>query len=251
MTIVIPLIGILFVHRICIGALDNSPTNISDGYYGSSGDMMETIMSLHLDYCGYYPSCSSGFAFTEPEAETPVYPVPCCPPCSCLPTCTNHGNCCPDFEVGLQQNSSTVHDIEMSFQMLAARSENDNQTQGFSEETMDTENHLHTNFNLERMDRQGNSNRSNSTDHSKRSTDSKTAIHTDQATVDVRTTCVRPQVLVDINKVPDAYAYKMVTSCLNGYGNTSITAQGKNNKGITVFKILIWGDISSDIRSEI
>ena len=184
----------------------------------SSAEMLETIMLLHLDYCDYLPSCSSGVTRAEPETEKPPFPIPCCPPCSCLQTCIKQANCCPEFESGPLHNPS--------LELQSPRYGEGNQTLGSSEQKMNVEIQLHANSSMARTAGQENRTRDNSTDRGNMNTHT----HRRQTTVDAKLTCVRPQVLVDVNVVPDSQAYKMVTSCLYEYGHTYIPTPGKMHR---------------------
>ena len=56
---------------------------------------MSLLLELHKDFCGEDILCKNDSSFWEPPEQ--MMPIPCCVPCSCLPTCGDQMDCCPAF----------------------------------------------------------------------------------------------------------------------------------------------------------
>ena len=58
----------------------------------NSNFLLKTLFDLHQHHCGDTATCGSS-EHVEPSQF--IIPIPCCIPCSCLPSCVEQQNCCP------------------------------------------------------------------------------------------------------------------------------------------------------------
>ena len=66
-----------------------------DSFNKELDEEMLLLLELHKNFCGEYLFCKNDSSHREPSEE--IMPVPCCVPCSCLPTCGDQMVCCPAF----------------------------------------------------------------------------------------------------------------------------------------------------------
>ena len=201
----------------------SSPTVMTNA---SAGALMEELIKLHLNYCGYRPLCSVEDSSLEAEPEMSAFSTPCCQPCSCLPICASRGNCCPDFHAYFQNRSSQEKSNLPATQEITSQKGKEtlirNAPDGVQQLHQGVDRKLDNC--TERMQ--------NLTDCKMEDDDIANLItNAKQTANDAVATCVRPQVLYNTGLAPDAQAYQMVTSCPDGYQNIS-TVQKCSNSSI-------------------
>ena len=80
----------------CLGPVGMAEHSQPESTNNEKNDMeMSLLLELHKDFCGEDILCKNDSSFWEPSEQ--MMPIPCCVPCSCLPTCGDQMDCCPAF----------------------------------------------------------------------------------------------------------------------------------------------------------
>ena len=151
----------------------------------STNDELKNAISLLLElntaFCGEDVLCKNDSSYWEPPGEL-VIPKPCCIPCSCSQTCMNRSDCCPAFWRN-DSNDDARHGAMGTLNDLIT-----NQTDANDDITSLAEN-----------------------------TAGGTFEDSDTNSMSSMTSCIRPQVFYSPNHVLDSEAYKMVSTCPEGF----------------------------------
>ena len=217
--------------------------------------LLKHHLQLHINHCGEVALCDNETNYVESLSF--VIPVPCCLPCSCLPTCGDHKNCCPamwnnteiikdeemlllpkqvklsgnetrirpNFSGKITQNITIVNELKIGNSEIRAEDLADqNQTGDVLEKTeeeldlvTDTD-HAHDLLHDSLMNLQGKMDPNHG------------------FKFNVETVCIRPQIFYSPNIFLDSKAYMMVATCKPGYQNASIIQKcqsGMENKVLT------------------
>ena len=160
----------------CLGPVGLAEILHSDITKNETLQEMSLLLELHTNFCGEDVLCKNDSSFWESREE--MIPVPCCVPCSCLPTCGDQMYCCPTF-----WKNEVLYD-----KRHGVRGTPNEQMTNHSDVTDDV---------IARAEDNKDETIENSVPNS----------------LDPLTNCIRPQVLYELNRFLDSEAYEMVTTC--------------------------------------
>ena len=83
---------VLYMTFLVVGICTDLTEEQSNETNKESDALLSKLLYLHQDLCGETATCGSS-EHVEPSEF--VIQVPCCLPCSCLPSCLEQHNCCP------------------------------------------------------------------------------------------------------------------------------------------------------------
>ena len=180
-------------------------------------DLWKQHLQLYKRHCGEVALCDDVTNHLEP-LEIPTL-VPCCVPCSCLPTCSERHNCCPDFgypEKYITDNE-TYHVNQSSI-----GSEDDVDSDESTRQKREVKRSQY--FNLAKSTKHSNQNQLDSEIIGTRmptiGEDAK--LETRKTRESANTVCVRPQILYKPNVYIDSAGYMMVATCKETFRHKKI-----------------------------
>lgn len=147
---------------------------------------MSLLLDLHKNYCGEDFLCKNDSSYWEPSAHE--IPVPCCVPCSCLPTCGGQLDCCPAF-----WKNQTTDDTEDG-ERTPPKERNSNPRDISDDVIARDENSIHVDPHAD----------------------------TGLSNFISKSDCIRPQALYELNSRLDSEAYEMVTTCSEQFRDMTI-----------------------------
>ena len=186
----------------------------------ASNALLKKLLELHQYYCGEAATCGSS-EHVEPSEF--LLPVPCCIPCSCLPSCVEQQNCCPVSVNGTLTEPMTTSRLNT----IVQENEKIKSNNGLVSDTNDMtlfdwnktgENKAEIETDEIRIE--------NSTTFTSMDSEILEMIETERA----NEKCTRPQVLYKPNRYLDSEAYMMVRDCPDGFEDRLII--DKCNAGI-------------------
>ena len=160
-----------------------------------SNDLLMKHLELHQYHCGETATCGSS-EHVEPSEF--LIPVPCCIPCSCLPSCVEQLNCCP-IPVNGTLSGPTTSELDEIVQ------ENE------KNETDDGV--IFVRKGVESWNKLGELHIANSTGLNSRDSGALKINEINRT----NEKCIRPQVFYEPNRYIDAQAYMMVVTCPEGF----------------------------------
>ena len=207
--------------------------------------MLSLLLELHKNVCGEEFLCKNDSKYWEPS--TFRIPVPCCVPCSCLPTCGNHFNCCPAFWNN-QTAAPPIGDRTPPKRRISdndiAGEENDARTESKKHTDVNTSSGALTSIRgqdkSEEKDVFGHRDTKSSQTTLANESDVKAELgHTkdryirqkqvaNETVFSAGTDCIRPQVFYKPNNYLDSSAYEMVTTCPEWFKDSTIIDKCKS-----------------------
>ena len=202
----------------------------------SSSELWKFHLKLYRNHCGDVVLCDNVTGHLEPlELLTPL---PCCLPCSCLPTCRMRHNCCPDIgyhtenvtdtettSVELEPNHAEQltdgEDVDVSANQSTGQTTVWKRSQSFNPAKSRTKRSQENQFDRKTI----RTRTSNDAKHVPTFADDKILEMTNVRETDLDTVCIRPQVLYEPNVYLDSKAYKMVAVCKETFQDSKIVAK--------------------------
>ena len=151
-------------------------TELSQSNSNIINQEISLLLELHKNYCGEDFLCKNYSSYWKPSEER--MPMPCCVPCSCLPTCEDQ-DCCPAF-----WKNKTVEDLRLGNTGAMQNEQRSNQSDIIDDDKLHEE------------------------DNPNEIIENKTS-----SSLTNITSCVRPQALYGLNRVLYSDAYEMVNTC--------------------------------------
>ena len=192
-----------FLTVICCAATSLQTNTNAVGRY----DVLKSHIELHQYHCGEAATCGSN-EHVEPSEF--VIPVPCCIPCSCLPSCVEQRNCCP-WSVNGTRGVATTTESELDYP--DPEKENDLTYDEMVLDENDAKIWNKTDESTQEQRGLGRAFTENRINFNKGDSGSLNMNHTENA----NEKCIRPQVNYELNRQLDSQAYMMVATCPNGF----------------------------------
>ena len=176
---------LIFILCLCLWIVFLTELSKADNTNDGMDKENSLLLELHKNYCGEDFLCKNDSSYWEPPEQ--MIPVPCCVPCSCLPTCGDQMDCCPAL---------------------------------WKNEAVEDPQHGDGTPPIERS-----SNQSDVTDDvisRKEDAQVESIKNRDLTNLSSKTDCIRPQVLYKPNKYLDSETYEMVTTCPDWFKDVTI-----------------------------
>ena len=203
-------------------------------------DLLPELLQLQQDYCGDVILCGD-VRHVEPDFEMLV--MPCCVPCSCLPTCKALDICCLNYNgsIGDGKETRTATDID---------NDNDNETQTATDSYKSSDkNRTESDDDMDEIRKEATEGMPGTDQellHADRRNSGENEVQIESnttnegaPTIEDRLVCVRPQILRDQNRYLDSLAYQMIGDCPAELHDTTMDRKCRKRFGNVGFNNIV------------